>query len=88
MKLLRSRLYDLERSEKDKERAAERKSQVGSGDRSERIRTYNFPQGRVTDHRVNLTIHKLDKVMEGELEEIIEALASSEQAKLLSEIES
>ena len=88
MKLLRSRLYDLERSEKDRERAAERKSQVGSGDRSERIRTYNFPQGRVTDHRVNLTIHKLDKVMEGELEEIIEALASSEQAKLLSEIES
>ena len=88
MKLLRSRLYDLERSEKDKERAAERKSQVGSGDRSERIRTYNFPQGRVTDHRVNLTIHKLDKVMEGELEEIVEALASSEQAKLLSEIES
>ena len=88
MKLLRSRLYDLERSEKDRERAAERKSQVGSGDRSERIRTYNFPQGRVTDHRVNLTIHKLDKVMEGELEEIVEALASSEQAKLLSEIES
>ena len=88
MKLLRSRLYDLERSEKDRERAAERKNQVGSGDRSERIRTYNFPQGRVTDHRVNLTIHKLDKVMEGELEEIVEALASSEQAKLLSEIES
>ena len=88
MKLLRSRLYDLERSEKDKERATERKNQVGSGDRSERIRTYNFPQGRVTDHRVNLTIHKLDKVMEGELEEIVEALASSEQAKLLSEIES
>ena len=88
MKLLRSRLYDLERSEKDRERAAERKSQVGSGDRSERIRTYNFPQGRVTDHRVNLTLHKLDKVIEGELEEIVEALASSEQAKLLSEIES
>ena len=88
MKLLRSRLYDLERSAKDKERAAERKNQVGSGDRSERIRTYNFPQCRVTDHRVNLTIHKLDKVMEGELEEIVEALASSEQAKLLSEIES
>ena len=83
-------MYDLmyERSQKDQERATERKNQIGSGDRSERIRTYNFPQGRVTDHRVNLTIHKLDKVMEGELGEIVEALASSEQAKLLSEIES
>ena len=67
-------------------RAADRKSQVGSGDRSERIRTYNFPQGRVTDHRINLTLYKLDRVMEGELDEVINALVSDEQAGLLAEI--
>ncbi|MFX8406623.1 peptide chain release factor-like protein, partial [Acinetobacter baumannii] len=71
MKVLRARLYEVERMTKDAARAAERKGQVGSGDRSERVRTYNFPQGRVTDHRINLTLYKIDKVMEGEaLDEI------------------
>lgn len=70
----------------ERERAADRKKQVGSGDRSERIRTYNFPQGRVTDHRINLTLFKLDRIMEGELDEIIEALASDEQVTLLAHI--
>ena len=74
MRVLRSRLYDLEASKKAKERADERKSQVGSGDRSERIRTYNFPQNRLTDHRINLTLYNLDLVMEGKLEPVIEAL--------------
>jgi len=73
--LLRSRLYEAERERLDRERSDDRKQQVGSGDRSERIRTYNYPQGRVTDHRINLTLYKLDKVMEGEaLDEIIDAL--------------
>jgi peptide chain release factor 1 len=85
MTLLRSRLYDEQRSKLDSERAADRKAQVGSGDRSERIRTYNFPQGRVTDHRINLTLYKLDKVMEGEaLDEIIDALTTAHQAELLA----
>ncbi|MES1201889.1 MAG: DUF6481 family protein, partial [Pseudomonadota bacterium] len=79
--------YDMERSRKDAERAQARKSQVGSGDRSERIRTYNFPQGRCTDHRINLTLYKLDRVMEGELDEIIDALISHDQAERLAEIE-
>lgn len=74
MRVLRSRLYDMESEKKAKERAEERKSQVGSGDRSERIRTYNFPQNRLTDHRVNLTLYNLDLVMEGRLQEVIEAL--------------
>ena len=88
LKVLRARLYDLERHRKDAERAANRKTQVGSGDRSERIRTYNFPQGRCTDHRINLTIYKLDRVVEGEaLDEIIEALVSSDQAERLAEVE-
>jgi len=88
LKLLRSRLYDMERAAKDAERAANRKTQVGSGDRSERIRTYNFPQGRVTDHRINLTLYKIDKVMEGEaLEELVEALISTDQATRLAEME-
>jgi len=88
LKLLRSRLYDMEREAKDAERAANRKSQVGSGDRSERIRTYNFPQGRVTDHRINLTLYKIDKVMEGEaLDELVEALISTDQAERLAEME-
>ncbi|MCQ2411468.1 MAG: peptide chain release factor 1 [Sphaerochaetaceae bacterium] len=82
MRVLRSRLYDLEASKKAKERADERKSQVGSGDRSERIRTYNFPQNRLTDHRINLTLYKLDLVMEGQLQDVIEALkvAAGEEA--------
>ncbi|CAA6606070.1 peptide chain release factor RF-1 [Rhodospirillaceae bacterium LM-1] len=87
MKLLRAKLYDIEREKVDSERAANRKNQVGSGDRSERIRTYNFPQGRVTDHRINLTLYKIDRVMEGELEEIIEALISAHQASRLAEME-
>lgn len=85
MKVLRARLYDLENSKKNAERAAERKSQVGTGDRSERIRTYNFPQGRVTDHRINLTLYKLQAVLEGvALDEVIEALITEHQAELLA----
>lgn len=82
MRVLRSRLYDLEAGKKAKERAEERKSQVGSGDRSERIRTYNFPQNRLTDHRINLTLYKLDLIMEGHLDEVVEALkiAAGEEA--------
>ncbi|WP_353182157.1 peptide chain release factor 1 [Bosea sp. (in: a-proteobacteria)] len=84
--LLRARLYDLERNRADAERAADRRAQVGSGDRSERIRTYNFPQGRVTDHRINLTLYKLDEMMQGlVLDEIIDALTAEHQARLLSE---
>jgi peptide chain release factor 1 len=88
MKVLRARLYERERQEKDAVRAASRKSQVGSGDRSERIRTYNFPQGRVTDHRINLTLYKIDKVVSGEaLDEIIDALIAEDQAERLAEVE-
>ena len=86
MKILRARLYDAERSRLELERAAARKGQVGSGDRSERIRTYNFPQGRVTDHRINLTLYKLDRVMTGEaLDEVIDALVSEDQAQRLAD---
>jgi len=85
MKILRARLYDLERSRVAAERAADRKSQVGSGDRSERIRTYNFPQTRVTDHRVNLTLHKLDRVLNGELDELADALIADDQANRLAD---
>lgn len=84
MQVLRARLYDLERSRADQERSDARKLQVGSGDRSERIRTYNFPQGRVTDHRINLTLYKLDRVMLGELDEVINALIADHQSKLLA----
>jgi peptide chain release factor 1 len=88
MKVLRARLYEAERAAKDAERSADRKGQVGSGDRSERIRTYNFPQGRVTDHRINLTLYKIDKVMEGEaLDEVVEALGAADQAARLAEME-
>lgn len=88
LKVLRSRLYDMERQARDSARAAERKSQVGSGDRSERIRTYNFPQGRVTDHRINLTLYKIDKVMSGEaLNEIIDAILAEDQAARLAAVE-
>jgi peptide chain release factor 1 len=88
MKVLRARLYDMERQARDDARAADRRSQVGSGDRSERIRTYNFPQGRVTDHRINLSLYKIDKVMTGEaLDEIIEALIAEDHAAKLAEVE-
>jgi peptide chain release factor 1 len=88
MKILRTRLYDLERQKLADERAADRKSQVGSGDRSERIRTYNFPQGRVTDHRINLTLYKLDEVMNGvELKTVIDQLIAEDQAEKLAELE-
>lgn len=86
MTLLRSKIYEAERASRDSARAADRRSQVGSGDRSERIRTYNFPQGRVTDHRINLTLYKLDAVIAGEaLEEVIDALIAERQATLLAE---
>ena len=87
MEVLRARLYDQERQQADAERAAERKGQVGSGDRSERIRTYNFPQGRVTDHRIGLTLYRLDQVMAGDLGEISDALAAADQAAKLAEME-
>jgi peptide chain release factor 1 len=86
MAYLRSKLYEAERSKLDAARAADRKGQIGSGDRSERIRTYNFPQGRVTDHRINLTLHKLPQIIEGEaLNEVIDALVTEHQAALLAE---
>jgi len=85
MALLRTRLYDVQRQKLDAERAADRRSQVGSGDRSERIRTYNFPQGRLTDHRINLTLYKLEKIMTGEaLDQVIDALITQHQATLLA----
>jgi peptide chain release factor 1 len=85
MTMLRAKLYEQERSKRDSERAADRRGQVGSGDRSERIRTYNFPQGRVTDHRINLTLYKLPQVMEGDaLHELIDALVTQHQAELLA----
>jgi peptide chain release factor 1 len=85
MTMLRAKLYDVEKTKRDSARAADRRGQVGSGDRSERIRTYNFPQGRVTDHRINLTLHKLPQVIEGEaLEEVIDALVVEHQAELLA----
>jgi peptide chain release factor 1 len=87
LKILRARLYEAERSKLHNERAATRKGQVGTGDRSERIRTYNFPQGRVTDHRINLTLYKIDKVVSGEsLDEIIDALTTQDQAERLAEL--
>ena len=86
MQVLRARLYDLERQRIDGERSADRASQVGSGDRSERIRTYNFPQGRMSDHRINLTLYKLDQVMGGDLDEIVDALTADNQARLLAEM--
>lgn len=88
MKVLRARLYEMEREKMDAERAANRRGQVGSGDRSQRIRTYNFPQGRVTDHRINLTLHKLNEVLEGSgLDEIIDALITEQQASQLAAID-
>jgi len=87
MQVLRTRLYDLKRQQADDERAANRKGQVGSGDRSERIRTYNFPQGRLTDHRINLTLYKLDQVLQGDLNEIIDALIADDQAARLADMD-
>ena len=88
MKMLKAKLFDMERERIDKQRAGERKSMVGSGDRSERIRTYNFPQGRVTDHRINLTLYKLDRIISGDdLGEIVDALVTEDQASRLAELE-
>jgi len=84
MKVLRARLYEQQRSAADQARAADRRSQVGTGDRSERIRTYNFPQGRVTDHRIGLTLHKIDRVMLGEFEDVFDALIAEDQAARLA----
>ncbi|MEM8654582.1 MAG: peptide chain release factor 1 [Pseudomonadota bacterium] len=86
MQVLRARLYDMERSRVDSERSADRAALVGSGDRSERIRTYNFPQGRMTDHRINLTLYKLDQVMQGDLDEVIDALTADAQARMMAEM--
>lgn len=88
MQVLRARLFEVERERADSERAADRKSQVGSGDRSERIRTYNFPQGRVTDHRINLTLHKLEKILAGDgLDEMVEALIREDQTQRLAAVD-
>ncbi|MEM8578276.1 MAG: peptide chain release factor 1 [Pseudomonadota bacterium] len=86
MQVLRARLYDMERQRIDAERASDRAGQVGSGDRSERIRTYNFPQGRMTDHRIGLTLYKLDAVMQGDLNEIVDALTADDQARRMAEM--
>ena len=87
MDVLKTRLFDLERQRQHDERSADRAAQVGSGDRSERIRTYNFPQGRMTDHRINLTLYKLDQVMQGDLDEVIDALTADAQARQMAEME-
>ena len=87
LKVLRSRLYELEQQKAHDEEAAKRKSQIGTGDRAEKIRTYNFPQGRVTDHRINLTLYKLDKILNGDIQEIIDACIAADQAKKLSNME-
>ncbi len=87
MQVLRARLFEMERDRVDQARAADRKAQVGSGDRSERIRTYNFPQGRMTDHRINLTLYALPQIMEGDLSAIIDALTAHDQAARLAEME-
>ena len=87
MAVLRARLYDMERAAKDAARAADRKAQVGSGDRSERIRTYNFPQGRMTDHRINLTLYSLTQIMAGDLGAVVDALVAEDQARRLAEQE-
>ncbi len=83
-RLLRSKLYEIELEKKQSEEAAARRSQIGTGDRSEKIRTYNFPQGRVTDHRIKLTLHKLDGILGGDLDEIIDSLIAADQAAKLA----
>ena len=85
MRVLKARLKEVEERERDAERAADRRSQIGSGDRSEKIRTYNFPQGRVTDHRIGLTVHRLQAVLEGELDSLIDGLIAHHQAERLEE---
>ena len=88
MKVLRARLYEMERSKQAEERAADRRDQIGSGDRSQRVRTYNFPQGRVTDHRINLTLHKLEQILAGDgLDELIDALTTEQQANQLAALD-
>ena len=86
MKVLRSRLYEIEMEKQERERATERKSQVGTGDRSEKIRTYNYPQNRITDHRIGFTLHKLEQVLEGDIDDIIDALITHYQAERLKEL--
>ena len=86
MQVLKTRLYDAERQRVDSERSADRAAQVGSGDRSERIRTYNFPQGRMTDHRINLTLYRLEAILQGDLDEIIDALTADAQARQLAQM--
>ena len=87
LKVLRSRLYDIEKQKQEAEVAQERKSQVGTGDRSERIRTYNYPQGRLTDHRIGLTIYRLEQVLNGDIDEVIDALVTADQAEKLKSAE-
>ena len=86
MKVLASKLYEMEDEKQRRKVESERRSQVGSGDRSEKIRTYNFPQGRVTDHRIKLTLHRLDSVLDGDLDEMIDALIAYDQAELLKAV--
>ena len=87
MKVLRSKLYELEQEKLQSAESEERKSQIGTGDRSEKIRTYNFPQGRITDHRIKLTLHQIDAIMDGDLEELIGSLIAADQAAKLSKME-
>ena len=86
MRVLRARIYEQRRQKLDDERSAARRSQVGSGDRSERIRTYNFPDRRVTDHRINLTVHKLDSILNGDMDVVVDALITEDQAQKLAQI--
>lgn len=86
MSLLQAKIYDAEKQKQDREQAAERKSLVGGGDRSERIRTYNFPQGRLTDHRINLTLYKLDEILSGSLDYVVEPLMHEYQAEQLTNL--
>ena len=86
-RLLRSKLYDIEMEKKASAEAAERRSQIGTGDRSEKIRTYNFPQGRVTEHRIKLTLYKIDSIMNGDIQELLDSLIAADQAKRLSTLE-
>ena len=86
MQMLRARLYEMESEKQQEALDADRKSQVGTGDRSERIRTYNYPQGRVTDHRIGLTLHKLTDIINGDLDELLDALMTAEQAKKLQQV--
>lgn len=87
MRILRARLYDLAKEEAEREQAAARRSQVGTGERSERVRTYNYPQGRVTDHRIGLTLYKLDAILDGDIDEIIDALITADQIAQLETVE-